>query len=117
MKNVDLNDLINLLPKAFLPDTAGDTSALIQISASGNGGGDWIIEIKDEKCFVNKGINKSPDLSLVASTDVINDIFSGKLDAMRAFMQGKIQFKGNMGLAMKISKLFSMDKSIFETLN
>jgi putative sterol carrier protein len=94
---------------------AGDVTAILQISASGNGGGDWIIEIKDKKCTVEKGITKSPDLSLSAATDVINDVFTGELDAMRAFMQGKIQFKGNMGLAMKITKLFSMDKNLFRT--
>ena len=106
MKNVEVSELIALLPKAFLPEMAGDIAAILQINANGKGGGDWIVEIKDKKCMVEKGVTKNPDLALSASTVVINDVFTGELDAMRAFMQGKIQFKGNMGLAMKFSKLF-----------
>ncbi len=116
MKNVEVSELIALLPKAFLPEMAGDIAAILQINANGKGGGDWIVEIKDKKCMVEKGVTKTPDLALSASTVVINDVFTGELDAMRAFMQGKIQFKGNMGLAMKFSKLFSIDNRLFETL-
>lgn len=117
MSNIKVDDLINLLPSAFLPEMAGDVFAVIQISATGDDGGDWTIEIKDKKCRVAKGIAQSPDLSLTASTQVVNDIFTGKLNAMRAFMKGQVQFKGNMGLAMKIVKFFSTDRKIFDTLN
>ena len=117
MSNIKLDELIDLLPSAFLPEMAGDISAVIQVSASGDGGGEWIIEIKDKKCLVSKGVAQSPDLSLAASTQVVNDIFTGKLNAMRAFMKGEVQFKGNMGLAMKIVKIFSTDRKIFDGLN
>jgi putative sterol carrier protein len=116
MSNVKINDLINLLPNAFLPEMAGDIQTVIQINATGDDGGEWVVEIKDKKCLVEKGIAQSPDLSLTASTQVVNDIFTGKINAMRAFMQGKVQFKGNMGQAMKIVKLFSTDKKIFDSL-
>lgn len=117
MSNVKIDDLINLLPSAFLPENAGDVFAVIQINASGDDGGDWIIKIKEKKCLVEKGVAQSPDLSLMASTQVVNDIFTGKIKPMRAFMQGQVQFKGNMGLAMKIVKLFSTDRKIFDALN
>ncbi len=111
------DDLMNLLPSAFLPENAGDVFAVIQISASGDDGGDWIIEIKEKKCLVEKGVAQSPDLSLMASTQVVNEMFTGKLNPMRAFMQGQVQFKGNMGLAMRIVKLFSTDRKIFDALD
>jgi sterol carrier protein 2 len=116
MSNINVNDLFNLLPKAFLPEMAGDIQVTIQIYATGENGGEWVVRIKDKKCTVEKGTTTSPDLSLTASTQVVNDLFTGKINPMRAFMQGQVQFKGNMGLAMKLVKMFSTEKSIFESL-
>jgi putative sterol carrier protein len=47
---------------------------------------------------------------LTASADGgdLMKIFSGQLDGMQAYMQGKIRIAGDMSLALKLLQLFKM---------
>lgn len=116
MENLSIEKLVNLLPKAFIPEKAGNANATIQLIAKGENGGSWLIEIKNNQCKVFEGKTETPDLMLVGEAQDFLDIFTGKLDGMQAFMRGKIQFKGNMGLAMKLTGYFSTESEIFTDL-
>jgi putative sterol carrier protein len=116
MPKLQVNDLIKILPKAFLPEQAKGTNATIGIHAEGEGGGDWVINIQNGHCEVIEGKQAATDLYLASDTQTIMDIFTGTVDGMRAFMKGDIQFKGNMGLAMKLSRMFSTDESLLSGL-
>lgn len=41
---------------------------------------------------------------MMSSNDFV-DLFSGKANGQQLFMSGKIKFKGNMGLLMKLQDL------------
>ena len=112
MQNFEVIELINNLPKAFLPEKAVGLNVSIGIHAEGDNGGDWEIKIRDQeiKIIDEKAIN--PDLFLSSDTKTILGIFTGEIDEMKAFMKGDIQFKGSMGLAMKLTKLFSLNKDL-----
>ena len=116
MQKIEVKDLVKLLPKAFLPEQAKGINATIGIQAEGEGGGDWVIKIHNGKCEVSEGKQDKTDLHLASDTQTIMNVFTGKLDGMRAFMKGDIQFKGSMGLAMKLSKLFSTDEELLSDL-
>jgi putative sterol carrier protein len=116
MVDITIKDLIDFLPKAFIPENAKNTRSNIQIIATGPGGGEWGILIKDQKCEIKNGLIENVDFSLTAASKDIIQIFLGELDPMRAYMQGKIQFKGKIKQALALTKLFSTDKKLFEEL-
>jgi putative sterol carrier protein len=116
MVDIKIQDLIDILPKAFIPENAKNKSAKIQIVATGAGGGEWGIRINDQKCEVEKGIIEGADFSLTASAEDIIKVFLGELDPLRAYMRGKIQFKGKIKHALELTKLFSTDKQLYEGL-
>lgn len=116
MREIQVKDLIKIMPKAFLPEKAKGTNASIGIHAEGEGGGDWVINIHDGQCDVVEGKQPAPDLYIAADTQTVMGIFTGKIDGMRAFMKGDIQFKGSMGLAMKLSRMFSTDEALLKDL-
>ncbi|MEN6293066.1 MAG: SCP2 sterol-binding domain-containing protein [Methanobacterium sp.] len=68
--------------------------------------------IRNQHCTVLPGKEEKPTLELSAETQDIMDILTGKLNAMRAFIQGRVHFKGNMSQAMKLTGLFRSDGSI-----
>ncbi len=116
MVDITVEKLINVLPKIFIPEKAKNTRANIQIFATGTEGGEWGICIIDQTCRVNEGQIENPDFSLTATADDILKIFLGELDPLRAYMQGKIQFKGRIKHALELTDIFSTDKSQIESM-
>jgi len=116
MVDITVEKLINVLPKIFIPENAKNTRANIQIIATGLEGGEWGIHIINQTCSVEEGKIENPDFSLTASADDILKIFLGELDPLRAYMKGKIHFKGRIKHALALTSLFSTDKSQIEAL-
>lgn len=51
-----------------------------------------------------------PNCTLSIEDDVAVEIFSGKLDAMKAFMSGKLKIGGNVLAAQKLQKLWAEEQ-------
>lgn len=117
MSELSIQDLMNALPGLFLPEKAAGIDAVTLFALSGEKGGDWSVTIRDQKICVTAGSPaEQPTLTLQADAQDILDLFSGKLDATRAYMQGKLQVKGNFGLAFKLSSLFRIDDDLFRSM-
>ena len=50
--------------------------------------------------------DKEADCSINVAKEDFEDLMSGDLDSMSAFMGGKLKIDGDMGVAMKLSGLF-----------
>jgi len=99
-------EIIEAMPSAFLPERAKGIKATYQFELTGEGGGDWVLEIANEQCQVKEGVAAEPDTTIsLAAADYVA-LVKGELDAMGAFMRGKLKVKGNVGLAMKVLNFF-----------
>ena len=108
MSEITIQELMNRMPKAFLPDQAEGVNAVIQYHLTGEEGGDWVVTIRDGKCTVETGTTENPTMTLMADSQVYKDIVLGKLDPMAAFMQQKVKLSGNLNLALGLTKYFKM---------
>lgn len=99
-------DLMSRMPGAFLPEKAPGLDAVIQFHFSGAEAGDWYAEIKDGKVTVSQGVHPSPRMTLTADSSDYIKIFTGELDGMKAFMEGKLKLSGDLNLAMKLTQMF-----------
>ena len=106
MTEVMIQDLMDRLPGAFLADKAAGINASVLFNLTGPKGGQWVVTIQNQLCRVENGTIPNPKLTLTADAQDCLDIFSGKLDGMKAFMQGKLKVTGDFGLAMKLTGLF-----------
>ena len=50
--------------------------------------------------------DRATDCTVQCNMDTLGDLMSGELNPMNAFMTGKIQVSGDMGVALKLQKLF-----------
>ena len=103
-------DLMERMPGALIPEKAAGVDAVVHFKFTGAEPGEWNAVIKDGKAVVARGIPHSkPTMTLTAdSTDFLN-IFTGQMDGMQAFMQGKIKLAGDMMQAMKLMLMFKMN--------
>ena len=90
------------LPERFKPEKAQGIDAIAQVNITGIEEGNWTITIKNQKVNVTKGNNPSPTLTIKASEKDFMDVVNGKLSAEKAFFSSKVQFKGNIGVALKL---------------
>jgi putative sterol carrier protein len=96
------------MPGAFLPEKAQGVDAVIQFQFTGEEAGDWNATIRDSKVDVARGTHPSPKMTLAADSSDYVKIFTGELDGMLAFMQGKIKLTGDLNLAMKLMQMFKI---------
>jgi putative sterol carrier protein len=101
-------ELMSKMPKAFLPEKVPGLDAVIQFKFSGAEAGDWFATIKDDKCTLEQGTAPSPKMTLSADSADYIKIFTGEMDGMQAFMQGKLKLSGDLNLAMKLMTIFKI---------
>lgn len=106
MSELDVQSIMEKVVRAFQPEKAAGIDATVQFHMTGVQSGDWVATIRDQKLSVTEGTVPNPNLMFSANSQDIADVFTGKLNPMTAYMQGKVQFKGDMGLAMKLVGLF-----------
>ncbi len=106
MTETNLQTLMQQAVNAFQPQKAAGVDAKIQFHITGNQGGDWVATIQNQKLNVEPGTTANPNLTLSADSQDLLNMYSGKLNPMQAFMQGKVQIKGDMGLAMRLMDMF-----------
>jgi putative sterol carrier protein len=102
----NIQGLMQQALNAFQPEKAAGINAKVQFHISGEQGGDWVATIQNQKLSVELGSTPNPNLTLAADTRDIFNVVGGKLNPMQAFMQGKVQVKGDMSLAMRLLDLF-----------
>ncbi|MCW4006674.1 MAG: SCP2 sterol-binding domain-containing protein [Candidatus Bathyarchaeota archaeon] len=91
-----------VLPQRFDPSKAAGIDVTAQISISGPNGGSWTVTIKDQTIKVEEKEHPAPDLSLKIAEKDYMDLVNNKLSAEKAFFTGKVKFKGNIALALKL---------------
>jgi putative sterol carrier protein len=97
--------LDNVLPEKFDPEKAAGLSAVVQFKISGDDGGEWVLTIKDGKLEITDGTVDGPNMTLIMKDKDYVSLVNGKLSGQKAFMTGKLKFKGDMNLGMKMQKL------------
>ncbi len=102
-----LLDVMNSLEDDFRPDRAKGLTCLCQCHYSGEGGGDWFFEIKDDKLTLNPGITgRKADVTFSSTAQDWLDACNGKASPVILFMKRKLKVKGSIGLAQRLTYVF-----------
>ncbi len=86
------------------PDVATSVDGKFQFNLTGEGGGSWVINLKKGTTsdFVTSGTASDANATVTVAAEDWSAMVAGQLDAMTAFMSGKIKIDGDMTMAMKL---------------
>jgi putative sterol carrier protein len=112
---VDIQKLFNeTLPSGIAqhPDAARQVSATFQLNITGDGGGEWYIDLKSNPPSAVAGNPGGADCTITIATEDFQKLHENpQANGMQLFFAGKLKVTGNQMLAMKLSKLFDLEKS------
>jgi putative sterol carrier protein len=89
------------------PNKVGDLHAVIQFDLSGDNGGQYWVKINGGQAETGQGPADNPNMTLRAAADDWVAVYKGEMNAMTAFMNGKLKIQGDMGLAMKLQAILN----------
>lgn len=109
---VDIQKLFNEeLPAALAKkaDEAKQIGAKYQLNVTGEGGGEWFIDVSDSGPKVVPGNPGNADCTMTVSSEDFPKLYENpQAHGMQLFFAGKLKISGNQMLAMKLSKLFQL---------
>lgn len=88
------------------PDKAESINAVYQFNVEGPNGGTWTVDCKEAEVYAGEA-DDAPDCTIFVSDDDFVGIVDGSLNAMQAFMEGKLRVEGDMALALKLQEVLS----------
>jgi putative sterol carrier protein len=103
----NVSEVFEEIPNHFDANAWGSQNAVLQFNITGDGGGNWTAVIKDGKLTMEQGTTGSPDMTVTTSGADMLAMVKGDLNAVSAFMQGRVRIDGDMSLAMKLQTLLS----------
>lgn len=98
------------MPQALAksPDKAKEVGAVYVFKITGEGGGEWTVDLKSDSPGITKGVQPGANCTIeVANADFV-DMLQNPAKGMQLFMQGKLRVTGDPMLAMKLQKLFAI---------
>lgn len=87
------------------PDVAKKINSSYQFDLTGDGGGQWAVDLTKEGGQVVDGTIATPGVTVTMKAADFLDLVAGKLNGQMAFMTGKLKIKGDMSLALKLQQL------------
>ena len=92
------------------PAEATTANAIFQFNISGDDGGTYVLDLTEGKTsdFLSREDNDAAGAKISVSAEDWVAMLDGELDAMQAFMGGKITIDGDLNLAMNLPKLMKL---------
>lgn len=90
-----------------LPDNGKPKSGIFQFKISGPVASEWVVDISVYPGTVKAGKTDKADATFKIEEEHLMRIAQGTLDVQTAFIQGRLKIEGDMGQAMKMSKMLS----------
>jgi len=94
------------LVKRFRAHQAAGVSAVYQLNLTGDEGGQWYLAVADGRCELTRGLAPRADVTITMAASDWVDLLSDRLDGYTAFMEGRIEVEGDLGVALQLQQLF-----------
>ena len=100
-----LSDVFGAMSSQLESQDITDMDVTIQFELSGDNGGSWMAVVKGGKANVSKGTAEDPTATIKMDGDDFVAMTSGELNAVSAFMTGKIKVEGDLNTVMKFQSM------------
>ncbi|MBT8495328.1 MAG: SCP2 sterol-binding domain-containing protein [Deltaproteobacteria bacterium] len=90
------------------PEKAREVDAVYCFKISGDGGGDWTVDLTADPPSVNTGDDGSAQCTIECSHEDFKSMLSDPQAGMQLYFQGKLKVTGDPMLATKLQQFFDL---------
>jgi putative sterol carrier protein len=91
------------------PDKAKAVNAVYCFKISGDGGGDWTVDLTADPPTCTRGDSGKAQCTIEVSNDDFQAMLGNPQVGMQLYFQGKLKVTGDPMLATKLQKLFQLN--------
>ena len=102
-------DVPNALAKH--PDKAKEIGAIYLFKITGDGGGEWTVDLASAQPSCLPGSHGQPQCTVEVAHEDFKSMLGNPALGMQLYFQGKLRVTGDPMLATKLQKLFQMGNS------
>ncbi len=89
------------------PSRAQGTVAVYQFNITGAEASTYQVILRENEGFAIEGEQETPDCTLSMDSEDFKQMVEGQLNGTEAFMSGKLQIDGDMGLALRLNDVIT----------
>ncbi len=108
---MSVKPLFEAMPAALNQEAAKDADVVYQFNISGEGGGQFVVAIKQGTCTVDEGLAPAPTVTVAASAADYFQIATGAYPFGLAFINGRLKVQGDLRLVMRMGAYFAPPSS------
>jgi alkyl sulfatase BDS1-like metallo-beta-lactamase superfamily hydrolase len=90
------------------PDKAKEINAVYLFKVTGDGGGEWTVDLAASPPSCQKGVHAAAQCTIEVAHADFKSMLANPALGMQLYFQGKLKVTGDPMLATKLQKLFSM---------
>ena len=101
-------DILQEIPNRVESSAIAGMNVVVQFDLSGDGGGQYYLHIADGTCSVEEGKSDNPKATILMEASDFVAMSTGQLNAMSAFMAGKIKVQGDLSTVMQMQSILGL---------
>jgi putative sterol carrier protein len=101
-----IEDYLQVMRRAFLPERARGRRAVLQYHFSGRAAGSCYAQIEDSALLVARGTHPAPTATVRADFDLWLRVLSYEVDGLMAYQAGEYQVEGDLETLMESDTWF-----------
>ena len=90
------------------PEKAREINALYCMKVSGDGGGDWVVDLVSDPPTCKPGVIEDAQCTITMANEDFEAMMENPQLGMQLYFQGKLQVVGDPMLATRITKLLKL---------
>ena len=104
---LSVKPIFEAMPFSLNKEAVKEAAAVYQFNLSGEGGGQFVIAIKNGACTVQEGVTPAPDATISAAAADYLSVVTGAVPFGLAYINGRLKVEGDLRLVLRLGTYFA----------